>query len=169
MRAWLRRLLIVLTVGGGFLGLVLGVPALVYAARADSPRLVEALVFAPVYLYAIYLGIRLADGHKPLWGLLFYFGLQVPWIDCPSFSYRFYSGAMVSLNFTDAGQSWFAAVGYLQQLLISPQMPTNFGVNIIALLIVIALIIPDLRTLEVTDERSNQSMQPTAGRSDSNI
>jgi hypothetical protein len=144
MQRWLRWLLIILTVGGGFCGLVLGLPSLLFAARADSHRLIEAGVFAPVYVYALYLGLRLAEGHKPIGGLVFYFALQIPWIDCSDFSYRFYSGLLVSLLFAPDGQRWLAAAGFLNQLIFSPGLPFCVGINIMAVLIVFALILSEI-------------------------
>jgi hypothetical protein len=150
--------------GGGFVGLVLGVPTLLYAARTDSHHLIEAVVFGPLYLYAIYLGLRLADGHKPIWGLVFYFALQIPWIDCPSFSYRFYSGALLTLIFAEDGYRWAGAIGWLQQLRISSNAPLMIGVNVIALAVLLVLVTPQLLGAESTGERFNQALQPTTDR-----
>jgi hypothetical protein len=166
MRSWLRRLFIVLTIGGGFVGLLLGVPTLLHAARTDSHYFIEAAVFGPLYAYAIYLGLRLCDGRTPIWGLVGYFALQIPWIDCPGFSYRFYTGALLGLVLSDDGYRWAAAIGWLQQFRIASAAPVMVGVNIVALLLVLVLITPHLIREANAVEGSNQSLQPTAGRSE---
>ena len=146
MHSWFRRFLIVLTIGGGFIGLVLGVPALLYAGRTDPQCLIEAAVFGPLYAYAIFLGLQLGDGRKPLWGLMLYFGLQIPWIDCSSFSYRFYSGAVWAMVYSENGQNWVAAIGWLQQLRLLPNTPISIGLNAIAFLILFALLVAKFTT-----------------------
>ena len=143
MHRWLRRFLTILTIGGGFLGIVVGVPRSLFAAGWDARSLVEALVFVSIYLYAIYLGLRLAEGYAPTWGLILYFGLQVPSLDCSAFSYHFYSGLMVTYILGDAGQRFALATGYFQQFLISSGVAASFGVNFIALLMVFMLIALD--------------------------
>ena len=120
MQRWLRWFLIIFTVGGDFLGFVLGLPSLLYAARTESHRLVEAVVFAPVYGYAIYLGLRLVEGHKPIGGLILYFALQIPWIDCAGFSYRFYSGLLISLLYSPKASAGLLRLVSLTSLYFHP-------------------------------------------------
>jgi hypothetical protein len=57
MNVWFRRLLLILTIGGGFIGVALTIP---FFAQADKViAYAMLLLFIGLYTYGIFVGIKL--------------------------------------------------------------------------------------------------------------
>ena len=139
MNVWLRRFLVVLTVGGGFAGLVLTLQGIFVAQKPFWATYAIGLIFFALYAYGIFIGIFLSEGREPIWQLLFYFALQIPFISSPLFAYRFCAGLQVTVAVIGIGLGWDARFGSEWQFAILSSAPLGFGVNLVALMIVFVL------------------------------
>src|SRR5438093_13143723 len=101
MNAWFRRLLLILMIGGGFLGIALTAQAFSRADRVIA--YIALLAFVALNGYGIFLGVRLSDGSAPLRHLRFYFALQIPFISSPIIAYRFATGLQVTIAMMQSG------------------------------------------------------------------
>jgi hypothetical protein len=73
MNAWFRRLLLVLTIGGGFIGVAFTTQ---FFSQVDKViAYVVLLAFIALYGYGIFIGVKLSEGPAPLRHLRVYFGL----------------------------------------------------------------------------------------------
>ena len=75
MNIWFRRFLVVLTISGGFLGVVVLLDSL-FAAQ-NTPVFGYALValLSALYIYGIFAGIRLSEGANHYGHVLFFYAL----------------------------------------------------------------------------------------------
>ena len=83
MNVWLRRFLVILTIGGGFAGIVLTLQIVFVGDEPFWLTYVIALIFLALYGYGVFIGICLAEGGEPIGALLFYFTVQIPFISSP--------------------------------------------------------------------------------------
>jgi hypothetical protein len=165
MNAWLRRLLLVLTIGGGFVGVLLTIP---FLAQADKViAYVMVIAFVALYGYGIFLGLKLSEGVAPLRALRVYFALQIPFISSPLVAYRFSTGFQTTIAI---GQSRLAVdwrLGSEGQFALFSSAPLGIGLNIVALAIVLLLYSRLVEAPEHSSvQRPNQGLEPTASRSD---
>jgi hypothetical protein len=61
MNIWFRRFLVVLTVGGGFLGVVIGADTLFAAKNTPAFGYAMIALVTALYSYGIFAGIRLSE------------------------------------------------------------------------------------------------------------
>src|SRR5260370_343263 len=92
MNIWFRRFLVVLTIGGGFLGVVILVDALFAAKNTPLSGYVMIPLFIALYIYGIFAGIRLSEDAFHYGHVLFFYALQVPFFSSPILVYRFACG-----------------------------------------------------------------------------
>jgi len=165
MNAWLRRLLLILTIGGGFVGITLTAPFFFHVDKVIAYG--ALLVFVALYGYGIFLGVKLSEGSAPLPHLRFYFGLQIPFLSSPVIAYRFSTGLQATIAIIQPGVRFDWRLGSEGQFAILSSEPWGIGINIFALAIVLLLysrfaVVPE----DGLVSGPNQSLQPTAGRSD---
>jgi hypothetical protein len=95
MNPWLRRLHLVLTIGGGFAGLAVAFTTMGESFRqslSDGFLIVGAILY---FLCAIVIGVRFADGAASRTSLLWLYGVQVPLLSGPVIAYHLSLGAHV--------------------------------------------------------------------------
>jgi hypothetical protein len=137
MNVWFRRLLLILTIGGGFVGVTLTVQ---FFAQADKVIAYAILLaFVGLYAYGIFVGLKLSEGPPPLNHLRLYFALQIPFISSPLIAYRFCSGLQVTVAIIQPGLRWDCYLGSQWQFAILSSAPWGCGVNFVALVIVFLL------------------------------
>jgi hypothetical protein len=100
---------------------------------------VISLIFLALYGYGVFIGVCLAERGEPIWSLLFYFTVQIPFISSPLVTYRFYSGLEATVAIRDVGVGWDARFGSEWRLAILSSAPLGFGINIVAIIIVFFL------------------------------
>ncbi len=165
MNAWFRRLILILTIGGGFVGILLTAQSFSQADKVVA--YIALLAFVGLYGYGIFLGVRLSEGSAPLRHLRLYFGLQIPFLSSPVIAYRFSTGLQVTIAMIQSGVRCDWRLGSEGQFAILSPEPWGIGINLVALAIVCLLY---SRLAVVADDGTvcgpNQSLQPTAGRSD---
>jgi hypothetical protein len=168
MNAWFRRLLLILMIGGGFVGIALTAQAFSRADRVIA--YIALLAFVALNGYGIFLGVRLSDGSVPLRHLRFYFALQIPFISSPIIAYRFATGLQVTIAMMQSGLRSDWRLGSEGQLAILSPALWRIGINVVAVAIVLLLysrlaVVPE----DAVVARPNQSLEPTAGRCDAHI
>lgn len=137
MNVWFRRLLLVLTIGGGFVGIVLTVQFFSSANKVIAYIILVA--FIGLYGYGVFAGLKLVEGPVPLKHLRLYFGLQIPFISSPLIAYRFCSGLQATVAIIQPGLQWDSRLGSEFQFAILSSAPWGFGVNFVALAVVLLL------------------------------
>ena len=152
MNVWFRRLLLILTIGGGFVGVARTIQFFSHVDKVIA--YVVLLAFVCLYGYGIFLGVKLSEGPAPLRHLRVYFGLQIPFISSPIVAYRFATGFQTTIAITQSGLGWDVRfLGSEGQFAIPSQEPWGVGINVIALAIVFLLysrlaVVPEDATLE---------------------
>jgi len=152
MNVWFRRLLLILTIGGGFVGVARTIQFFSHVDKVIA--YVVLLAFVCLYGYGIFLGVKLSEGPAPLRHLRVYFGLQIPFISSPIVAYRFATGFQTTIAITQSGLGWDVRfLGSEGQFAILSQEPWGVGINVIALAIVFLLysrlaVVPEDATLE---------------------
>jgi hypothetical protein len=137
MNAWFRRLLLILTIGGGFVGLVLTISFFPQANKVIA--YIMLLAFVGLYGYGIFVGLKLSEGSATLGHLRLYFGIQIPFISSPVIAYQFCSGLQVTVAIGQPGFSWGCRLGSEWKLAILSSAPWGIGINFVALAIVLLL------------------------------
>ncbi len=152
MNVWFRRLLLILTIGGGFVGVARTIQFFSHVDKVIA--YVVLLAFVCLYGYGIFLGVKLSEGPAPPRHLRVYFGLQIPFISSPIVAYRFATGFQTTIAITQSGLGWDVRfLGSEGQFAILSQEPWGVGINVIALAIVFLLysrlaVVPEDATLE---------------------
>jgi hypothetical protein len=137
VNSWLRRLLIILTVGGGFTGVAFTVQ---FFAKTDKAFGYLILVgFIVLYGWGVFIGIKLSEGPAPLGHLRAYFAFQIPFILSPIYVYRFCSGFHFTIALIQSGLQWDFRLGSEMQFAFLSQAPWGFGINLFAVAIIVLL------------------------------
>jgi hypothetical protein len=136
---WFRRLLILLTVGGGFTGITVMAQALPFAWRSGWISIGIACIFIALNCYGVALGFRVAEGRFPAWQLTLFFLLQLPVLQLPVIGYQFATGLQVVAGVFGWQITWGLIVGSSCHLALGPNGPYGVGINVAAALLVLAL------------------------------
>jgi len=138
---WWRRFNIVMTVGGGFIGLIVAMPDFVALRELTLTKCVVYAVFMALYCYGIFVGLRLGEGKESDAHLAAYYCLQVPFISSPLASYHFTSGFYVAAGIIGGGINASFRLGSEWHVSFLQPAPWGIGVNFFALAIVLILIL----------------------------
>ena len=141
MNIWFRRFLVVLTVGGGFLGAVISTDTL-FAAK-NTPVFSYAMIALVIalYTYGIFAGIRLSEDASHYGHVLFFYALQVPFFSSPILLYRFACGFHATIWVVGFSFGWMFRLGSDCQLAILQPNSWGAGVNLFAAAILFALVV----------------------------
>ncbi len=135
MELWQRRVIGVLSLGGGVLGFSVGVSQILLQSSVVAWALGGA--FVTVYVWGGFLGLRLLEGDDTrLDGLSRFWLLQVPTFASPLFSYLLTAGFhltfLLQLNPPRANASFNLGSEFRYSLLVSGE-PWAIGINVFAL------------------------------------
>jgi hypothetical protein len=143
MNKWIKRLLLIFEIGGGFLGLAL-IAKGVAASEITPVFIMLNVIFAGLFSLGIVAGLALVE--KPHLGLrlsLIYQALQIPMFASPVITYILTSGFMVGVYLQlVTGQFKFGAnfnLGSQFQFHLFKDMPWLLGVNIVAVVLFVAV------------------------------
>lgn len=95
MKTWLRLLLVLMTVGGGFTGVT--VTSNLFNNSKEYVVAI-ALIFTILYAFVVAAGLFVYDSHRT-GPMLVAIGLQIPWVSLPVFEYHFAAGLNGALVF----------------------------------------------------------------------
>jgi lysylphosphatidylglycerol synthetase-like protein (DUF2156 family) len=140
MNPWLRRLHLVLTIGGGFAGLAVAFTTMGESFRQSLPDgfliIGAALYFlcAVAVAVAVAVGVRLADGTESRTSLLWLYGVQVPLLSSPVVAYHLSLGAHIYVGVLGDSFYWNLQFGdHYSVSLGNGDLSWGFGVNLFAL------------------------------------
>jgi len=137
MKLWQRRLLGLLAIGGGVLGVTVAIPLVAQATRVIE--WVIFILFVGVYAWGVWGGLILIEGRPRAERINRWFWLiQIPAFTTPAIGYSLSCGFhfVVSLTFSPfkLGVSSYLGSSYNFQLLQDDQ-PFSIGVNLFALVV----------------------------------
>jgi hypothetical protein len=135
----MRKVHLILTIGGGFLGLAITLQGFFTAKEFNAPFFLLLAAFVTLYGYGIFAGLRLVDNPDEKKHLAVFYWLQVPWISSPILVYRFASGFHVTCVFVESKLGCFFRVGSDWQVSLFRPAPWGIGVNAFALALVVLL------------------------------
>ena len=141
MNPWLRRLLLVLTIGGSFTGMAITLQA---GLVAQDRRIMLSLMyggFIALYGYGIFAGLRFAEKEADQKHLIIFYWLQVPWISSPIIGYRFAAGFHLSGGLMGNQFSGLFRFGSDWQFNFLQPAPWGLGLNAFALIVALLLTI----------------------------
>jgi hypothetical protein len=134
MNKWVRRILVMLEVGGGFMGLSLMLVSLKSATDMPAGAMIGFSLFTCLFLLGIISGLALAD--KSRIGIVLsaiYQTAQIPIVSSSSVSYKFFSGAQIGLQWWEAGPRITYDWGARSYLGWMHGDPLQIGINVLAL------------------------------------
>lgn len=138
MNPLLRRLNIILTIGGGFLGIAFTLQAF-FSAKESNPVFYAMLTaFVALYAYGIFAGFRLIEKEETKHLIVFYW-LQVPWFSSPLLTYHLASGFFLSVSLIDWRFNAAFRLGSDWRFSLFQSDPWGVGINLFALAMVIIL------------------------------
>jgi hypothetical protein len=141
MKSWLRLLLVLLTVGGGFAGATFTSVGFFGAQGASA-----VLYFVEFVLYVFITASGLLFVHDASHTTLLVIGLalQIPWLSNPLFTYLLKSGCGLSIGLVgDSANLSFKFetlwLGSEVQVTMHPEPPWVLGVNLVPLVLLLLL------------------------------
>ena len=141
MNIWFRRFLVVLTVGGGFLGAAISADTLFAAENTPMFGYAMIALVIALYTYGIFAGIRLSEDASHYGHVLFFYALQVPFFSSPILLYRFACGFHATIWVVGFSIGWMFRLGSDFQLAILQPNSWGGGVNLFAAAILFALVV----------------------------
>jgi hypothetical protein len=162
MNPWLRRLHLVLTIGGGFAGLAVAFTTMGDSFRQSLPDDVLIIGATLYFLCAIVVGVRLADGAASRTSLLWLYGVQVPLLSSPVIAYHLSLGAHIYVGVLGASFYWNLQFGdHYSVSLGNSDLLWGVGINLFAL----GMYVITSRTMPSNNrlERSRKSVPVTQG------
>jgi len=141
MQLWQRRILGVLAIGGGALGIAVGLQV-----ASSSNGVLAWLLIAPflcLYLWGIWCGVCLLEDRKgAARSNLAFWAIQVPVLQSPYFGYLFTSGFFSTVTLQPAGtklgfQFWMGS--RFEISLMQADRPVVLGINLFALVVAVFL------------------------------
>lgn len=158
MNIWFRRLLLVLTIGGSFAGVVTTMNAVLTATKAPAVGYCVMCFFVLLYAYGIFAGLRLSENASHYGHVMFFFSLQVPFFSSPLIVYRFTCGADATIAIVGLGFAWMLRLGGDWQLALLQANLWGLGVNLFAAAILFALTLHFRKERPVTEELKGVSL-----------
>lgn len=132
-----RRIIGVLSIGGGFLGISLCIAQLFTTVHFLNYLFIP--IFVALFFFGITSGLNLIENESVVsikQNQLFWF-IQIPILMSPVFGYQFASGLILNLWFSKAkGLEFYMSIGSsFRYSLFQSQQPYIIGINLIALFI----------------------------------
>lgn len=142
MNKWVKWVLILLQLGGGFAGLCISIGSLINL-ECDIFETSIYVIFSLLYSYGIFCSYLLIESKSRGTQLsLLYQLMQVLSIKSSLFSYLFTSGAMVSVNFRIEGVSVGYKIGSAFEVALHAVDPFIVSVNLIPLFMIMLMLYP---------------------------
>lgn len=139
MKAWLRWILIITQVGGGFTGIAVTLDYLQNSGNTPSSRLMILMGFVALYAFVTIAGVLFARDERRTRPLRTALWLQIPLISSPIIAWGFSAG--FSLNLTLIGPELGANfwLGSFWQFYLFGDLPWGIGINLFAALMLFLL------------------------------
>lgn len=149
MKAWLRLVLVLFLVGGGFVDLASCATLFPQLSDKGTAGVFLFVVMLLCAAFQVISGLMVTQKPRSTGILRAAIALQIPWITSPLLSYRLMGGAgfwimASSAPLSDAGQFigslyWRFQFGGFESMGIGESLPWSLGVNLIALTLFLLL------------------------------
>ncbi len=140
MKTWLRWLLLTISVGGGFTGLVLNFQMFFHPQFEQPIYVILIGAFTVLYGFVLVAGLLFADDPNYSTPLLIALCLQIPSISSPILVYRFSTGLPIIFSIMGGKLSASVRLGGEWQFNLFQEFPWGFGIDLCALILFILLI-----------------------------
>ena len=155
MKLWLRRLVGVLTLGGGFLGIVIGLTTLIGDANFASKTI--GFLFSALYAWGVWCGIGvLENSADSLTPVRVYWLLQIPYFTSPVLGFHFFGGAWILTAIQTADPKFLWALQFGNHFAGTVMQPAPFGIGVN----LFAIAVFGLLTLAASATPSDNSFKP---------
>lgn len=162
MHAWIRRLIAILEIGGGFMGFVLMLLSRQWNINKPVYDWILFIFFIFVFLFGIVSGLALLE--KPQLGSALsaaYQALQIPVISSPLLTYELFSGLQLGFGWSKGRYVFLYGFGARSILVFWKRTaPWLIGVNTLALFFFIYLLIqflPNIKSTSASGETINHA------------
>jgi hypothetical protein len=152
MKTWLRWILIVISVGGGFTGITFTTETLFRQEASLAAWLICGFAIL-LYLFIVVSGLIFADNPRRTLPLIAALIIQIPWVSSPFFVYGFCTGFRVAAGILDGKIVFNFRFGSYFEFFILGSHPWGAGINFFA---VVALIL-----LLRYSQRPKKALEPT--------
>jgi hypothetical protein len=157
MNIWTKRLLILVSVGGGYCGAVF-MFLLFPQVRGNVAGYFLIAAMIATFAFGVFAGLRFIEGEaKGLKLLRWFFAIQVPILSSPIFAYQLSSGFGVNLSWIGERLSAFFRFGSEMGVWILQDRPWGLGVNAFALI----MLVWTHRLIRGREKRPNKAPEPT--------
>jgi hypothetical protein len=133
MSIWTKRLFILLSIGGGYLEVVL-MFQLFTEIKGQIAGYVLVSAMIATFAFGVFCGFKfIEDEQKGLRLLRWFFGIQIPILSSPIITYRLSAGAGINLSWIGSNMSFFWRFGSEMGVWILQDRPWGLGLNLFAL------------------------------------
>lgn len=146
MKAWLLLTLITMTIGGGFTGVALTSQMLLSQKTGDVNAILILCGFALLNLFVLATGLLFVQNPKRTTPIAIALALQIPAISTPIIGYRYITGLGATVGVGKDGLFYLVRLGSDIQFNLLRPAPAAVGVNLIALVLLIAMTLSTSRS-----------------------
>jgi hypothetical protein len=139
MKLWFKRVILIVTIGGGFQGFVEAVQAFLALQSKTPTAVILCSIIAAFFLLAIVAGLRFAENAKHTSALILVLLLQIPLIYSPILGYELNTAVLAVLKFAGGKLGWGVQLGSDHRLLVGYEMPWGIGLNIFPVVLLVLL------------------------------
>jgi len=147
MKTWIRLVLVLITVGGGFSLFIVSITSLPPELTQGTPvtKVLAAILVCMMIGSGVLVtvsGLLFVHDPRCIWPMRIGLAIQIPWLSCPLMTYRMMCGAGLTIltsvkppeNVMLIGThfAWFPEFGTTYNLRIA-EYPWGFGINLVAL------------------------------------
>lgn len=133
MQTLIRSTLLIVSIGGGFMGSVTALNYFLAFNRLTIEGSIVNGLALTVFLYALYAGLQFSKSTANTKQLSRAFLLQVPCLSSPILTYKIATGISLSLMYSAHGSNYFIGLGANYALAIFNDRPWGLGVNLAAI------------------------------------
>jgi hypothetical protein len=140
MRAWLRLILVAMSVGGGFAGLTVATLAFQQIKQMPAVALFGMLLFFLLYALTVVAGLLFV--HNPRWTtpLALILAIQIPRFSSPFIAYHFMAAFQAYVGFFNGHMTNRLDFGADFGLNLLGRNPWGFSINLIPFILLILLL-----------------------------
>lgn len=139
LHIWFHRVLLVLIIGGSFIG-ISSILTSALAVKIWTASAYVGLILATLfYAYGLFVGVRLAEQPNDTRHVVIFYLLQVPLFSSPFFLFRFMAGADASVSYLGGTLVGNYRFGSFWEVGVLEQLPWGFGINLFAIGILCAV------------------------------
>lgn len=141
LHVWSHRILLVLIIGGSFMGISTTVMSALAVSEWTASAYGGLILATLFYGYGLFVGLRLAELPNDIRHVVIFYLLQVPFFSSPFFLFRFMAGADADVAYFPSGFAANYRFGSSWEVGVLENVPWGFGINLFAVGILCALFV----------------------------